>query len=96
MSRDEVLKKLKNFYILSADRYSLKRIGLFGSVARGEDSLDSDIDIVVEFKKPNLITQAELMLELQKLLGKRVDIVAIWKQMNPRLKNRIDKEAIYV
>ncbi len=96
MSRDEVLKKLKNFYILSADRYSLKRIGLFGSVARGEDSLDSDIDIVVEFKKPNLITQAELMLELQKLLGKRVDVVAIWKQMNPRLKNRIDKEAIYV
>lgn len=96
MLKDEVLVKLHEFYITYAKEYALKKMGIFGSVARGEERIDSDIDVVVEFEKPNLMKQAELMLELQNLLGREVDVVAIWKQMNPRLRARIEKETIYV
>jgi len=51
---------------------------------------------VVEFEKPNLLKQAELMLQLKALFGREVDVIALWKRMNPRLKQRIEKEAIYV
>ncbi len=96
MYKDEVLTQLRTFYSTNAKRYALKKMGIFGSVARGEEGSQSDIDIVVEFEKPNLLKQAELMLQLKRLFGKEVDVVALWKRMNPRLKARIEKEAIYV
>ena len=96
MYKDEILMQLKTFFNTNAERYALKKMGIFGSVARGEEGEESDIDIVVEFEKPNLLKQAELMLQLQRLFGRDVDVVAVWKRMNPRLKARIEKEAIYV
>ena len=71
-------------------------MGLFGSMARGEARANSDVDVVVEFEAPNLIRQADLMLKLQELFRREVDVVALWKHMNPRLQERIEKDAIYV
>ena len=96
MLKDEVLLQLREFYRANAKQYALKKMGLFGSVARGEETKESDIDIVVEFENPNLLKQAELMLQLKRLFGRDVDVIALWKRMNPRLKQRIEKEAIYV
>jgi len=96
MLKDEVLMQLQKFYKANAKQYALKKMGIFGSVARGEETRESDIDIVVEFEKPNLFKQAELMLQLKALFGREVDVIALWKRMNPRLKQRIEKEAIYV
>ena len=96
MLKDEVLTQLRAFYRTNAEQFSLKKMGLFGSVARGEESKESDIDIVVEFEKPNLLKQAELMLQLKRLLGREVDVIALWNRMNPHLRERIEKEAIYV
>ena len=88
--------QLRAFYKTNAKQFSLKKMGLFGSVARGEESKESDIDIVVEFENPNLLKQAELMLQLKRVLGRDVDVIALWNRMNPRLRERIEKEAIYV
>ena len=96
MNKSAILEQLHEFYKLYAKEYRLKRIGLFGSVARGEAHEKSDIDIVVEFDKPNLLIQAALMLKLKELLGHDVDIVALWSKMNPRLRARIESDAIYV
>jgi predicted nucleotidyltransferase len=96
MNRTEVLERLHDFYRQYANEYGLKKMGLFGSVAREESTRQSDIDIVVEFERPNLLKQADLMLRLKSLFGRDVDVVALWKHMNPRLKHRIDNEAIYV
>jgi predicted nucleotidyltransferase len=71
--------------------YDPERIGIFGSFARGDDSDESDIDILVKFKiTPSLLDLARFHRELSKILGKKVDIVT-----EPALKNMKLKQYIY-
>ncbi len=60
--------------------YGLKRAAVFGSFARGEDTPDSDIDILVDFEEPQkqpmgLLTWVRLERELSESIGKKVDLV---------------------
>jgi len=77
-------------------KYKIKEIGIFGSFVRGEESKESDVDIVVEFEEvPGLIKFIEIEEYLSKLLGRKVDLVrkpAIRKE----LKDKILKEVVYV
>jgi len=77
-------------------KYKIKKIGIFGSFARGEQSKESDVDIIVEFEEvPGLIKFIEIEEYLSKLLGRKVDLVrkpAIRKE----LKDKILKEVVYV
>jgi predicted nucleotidyltransferase len=60
-----------------AARHHGRRVRLFGSVARGEDGPDSDIDLLVDFTKDSsLFDLMRLTRELEDLLGHRVDIVS--------------------
>ena len=77
-------------------RYGIKRIGIFGSFARGQAGEDSDIDIVVETDKPDLFLIGAMQAELSELLSRRVDLVRLRERMNEHLKKRIIREAIYV
>ena len=51
-SRQDILESLKNLKREVAKEYSVKKIGVFGSVARNEQTRQSDIDLLVEFSKP--------------------------------------------
>ena len=73
----------------------MTRIGIFGSVARGEATSASDIDIVVHMI-PDLLQRVRLKAELESLFGKSVDVIRYRPSMNPYLKARIDQEARYV
>ena len=77
------------------ERYALDRIGIFGSVAREENRPTSDIDIVV-YMPPDLLKRVRLKAELEKLFGREVDLIRYRDSLNPYLKARIDREAIYV
>ncbi len=56
--------------------YGVQRIAIFGSVVRGDNSVDSDVDILVAFKEPvGLLSLARLRQELSKRLGREVDLV---------------------
>ena len=60
-------------------RYGVRELSVFGSVARGEDRPNSDIDLLVEFlpeAEPGLLDHAGLMLDLAGLLGRKVDLVS--------------------
>jgi predicted nucleotidyltransferase len=60
-------------------RYQVRELSLFGSAARGEMRLDSDIDLLVDFlpgAEVSLIEHAGLMLDLERLLGRKVDLVS--------------------
>ncbi len=77
------------------ERYFVKRLGLFGSVARGDASADSDIDILVEFSQPVGMEIVDLAIELEELLQSRVDLVSK-KAIQPRMLPYIEKDIIYV
>ena len=68
------LKELKPFL---ADEYFISHIGYFGSYSSGDQTEESDIDILVEFSKP--IGRKFFTLEsyLEKVLGKKIDLVTI-------------------
>ena len=65
-------------------RFSVKRIGLFGSYARGEQKASSDIYILVEFEKPTFRNFMDLSIYLEDLFGREVDPVMV-KRLNSRI-----------
>ncbi|NOQ32690.1 MAG: nucleotidyltransferase [Methanosarcinales archaeon] len=54
-------------------RYSVRRMGVFGSYARGEQKATSDIDVLVEFDNPTFDNFMDLAFYLEELFGRRVD-----------------------
>lgn len=96
LTQEEILKYLKEYKSLKKDKYHIKRLGIFGSYARNEARENSDIDIVVDFEEPYLFNQIGIMQELREKFNIKVDVIALWKHMNPKLLTRIQKDAIYV
>ena len=73
-------------------QYPIQQIGVFGSFARGEQQEDSDIDILVSYKKTiDLFTLAKIHRELGEKLNRKIDIVTE-KYLHPRLKASIQKD----
>ena len=96
LSKETILQYLKEYKALKKDSYSILKIGIFGSYARDEANENSDIDIVVDFEKADLFNQIGIMQELEEKFNKHVDVIALWKHMNPKLLSRIQRDAIYV
>ncbi len=76
--------------------YGITRMGIFGSVARGEHTEDSDVDVVLEAPVMDYFSLAGIMYGLQDLFGTSVDVVRRSNYLKPTFKLRIDKDAIYV
>ena len=80
-------------------RYHVRELSLFGSAVRGELRPDSDIDLLVEFL-PNahvgLVEHAGLMLDLQRLIGRKVDLVSR-RALKPRIQSSVlaDSRLVY-
>ena len=86
---------LRKYLNTKADAYGITKIGIFGSVARNEQTEDSDVDVCMEMKKPDLFTMVHIKEELQELFGKPVDIVRLRNNMNPMLLKQIKRDGIY-
>lgn len=76
--------------------YGIKQLGIFGSVARGEQHEDSDIDIYVELESAELFKMVHLKEDLQDLLETKVDLVRLRDTMDDYLRKRIEKDGLYV
>jgi predicted nucleotidyltransferase len=73
--------------------YNPERIGIFGSFARREETSESDIDILVKFKKTiSLLDLARIHRELKQILGRDIDLVTESSIKNERLKRLIFKD----
>ena len=77
-------------------KYGVKRIGIFGSFARGEEREGSDVDVIVEFREEseNFDNYIELKYFLQEVFGKGVDLVTV-DALRPQLKDDILREVVY-
>lgn len=92
----EIISILKNFKTKQAAKYGILKMGVFGSVARGEQREDSDVDVYIEGELKGLLALAGIKNELEELLGCQVDIVRLRDRMDNFLKKRIQKEGVYV
>lgn len=95
-TQKEILALLHSYKPWAATAYGITRLGVFGSVARGEQHEGSDIDVCYEGQAPSLLTLDRIECELQALLGTKVDLVRVRQGMNSLLRERIEKEGIYV
>ena len=96
MNSSKILETLKEYKEKKSEQYGINRIGLFGSYAKGTAVKKSDVDVVIDIRKPDLFTLVHIKDELEELLNVRVDIVRDRREMNSYLKKHIEKEAIYV
>ena len=93
---DKVINQVKAIKPLLSEQYHITRIGIFGSVIRGDYTDESDIDILVEFSEPpGLFKFLEIENYLSDTLNAPVDLVEI-TGIKPRLKDRILCEVAYV
>jgi uncharacterized protein len=94
MTNKDLIENKKNEIQAVAKRHGARRLRVFGSVARGESGPTSDVDFLVEFEEGrSLLDQAALLVELEDLLGIRVDVVSV-RGINPRMRDRILNEAV--
>jgi len=75
MTREKVIGVLKKELPYFVSKYGVKRIGLFGSYAKGAPVEGSDVDIVVEFERPIGLKFIEFAEYVERLLGGRIDIL---------------------
>ena len=92
----KVFEILKKHDVAIKQKYGVKKIGVFGSFARGEGRKDSDIDVLVEFKDSfeTFDNYMELKFFLEDLFGRKVDLVTI-EALRPQLKEDILKQVSY-
>lgn len=91
-TREEILAALREQRASLSRRYPIQRLALFGSWARGKAREDSDVDVLVEVDPSIGLRFVELGDELERALGRRVDLVSrraiqpsLWKQIEPEL-----------
>ncbi|MFN0243359.1 MAG: nucleotidyltransferase family protein [Planctomycetota bacterium] len=94
LSRAEILTKLEQ-QRTTLRSFQLRRLGLFGSHARGDARSDSDLDFVVEFREKSFDRYMDLEIFLEDLFHKRVDLVLL-DRIKPRLKASILAEVVDV
>ncbi|NLO78453.1 MAG: nucleotidyltransferase family protein [Methanomicrobiales archaeon] len=80
--------------LLIAKAHGVCQIRIFGSVVRGEDTPESDLDFLVEFLPgKTLLDQVALVQDLEELFGRRVDVVTEGG-LHWYIKDRVQKEAV--
>jgi hypothetical protein len=95
MDRTKILAKLRR-YEPELKAAGIVRLSLFGSVARGEASSDSDVDLMAEFdsgRQFSLLDMVHLENRLSDILGVRVDLTSA-RAMKDRVRERATREAV--
>ena len=93
-TRESILEQLNQRSEELKQNFSVRSIGLFGSLARNEADRESDVDILVDFVEPTFDHYMDLKFYLERLFGRPVDLV-ITDTVKPRLKPVIEREVIY-
>jgi predicted nucleotidyltransferase len=96
LNKEQIFQSLQD-HSKEIREFEVSRLGLFGSVVRGEENSESDLDFLVEFNegKKNYDNFIHLAFLLEDIFQKKVDLLT-WKSLSDRLKKYIKKEIEYV
>ena len=90
----ELLRRNRDEILRLAAVHGARNIRVFGSVARGEADEESDVDFLVDLEPGrSLLDLGGLLMDMQDLLGRRVDVVTE-KGLRPRIRDRVFREAV--
>ncbi len=88
------LSKKRNNILAIAKKRGVLTIKVFGSIARGDATENSDVDFLVEMEKGRtLLDVGGLLMDLQDLLHRKVDVVTV-KALKPHVKEEVLREAL--
>ena len=91
---NDTLQRQREEILRISAKHGAYNVRIFGSVARGEADLESDIDVLVDLEPGrNLLDLGGLLMELQKLLRCQVDVVTE-QGLRPRIRDRVLAEAV--
>ena len=94
MTLEELRSRYRTRILEIAEKRGARNVRVFGSIARGEQRADSDIDIVVDFLPGrSLLDLTGLWLDLEEALGLKVDVVSS-RGLKPRVERAIMRDAI--
>ena len=89
-----ILEKLRHHKPELQCKYPISRLGVFGSYARGEATIDSDIDIAVEITGPMGLNFVAMADEIEDLFGIKTDIVPL-RSIKPQYLPSVQKDIVY-
>jgi predicted nucleotidyltransferase len=95
MQRDHVAAAIRKLLPELRSRFGVRDVWLFGSVARGEDKGQSDIDVMVSFEPDadvTLVTFSHLSTALEEALGRRVDLVEDHARLLPGFRAAVERD----
>jgi predicted nucleotidyltransferase len=94
MALEELLKEKREAILCICAKHGAYNVRVFGSVARGEADEQSDIDLLVDMEPGrSLLDLGGLLMDLQALLGQKVDVVTE-RGLKPRIRERVLAEAV--
>ena len=94
-TREEIVRRLKA-HKQDIASFGVRRLALFGSVARAEDTSGSDVDVLVAFEGQTTFDRYfDLKFWLEELLGRPVDLVTE-KALRPEMAPEVNREALHV
>lgn len=99
MPSNDVMSLLRYEQPVLRQRFGVARLGVFGSVASGRASIESDVDIVVEFDRPIGLEFVNLAEHLERILGRNVDLITpegVASIRAPGVANSIMRSVVYV
>ena len=99
LTKERVIELLREKSAYLSNEYGIRKIGLFGSFASGHPGEQSDIDLLVEFDHPIGLRYMELGDYLEKLLGRKVDILTptgVQEIRHKTVARRIHETVVYV
>lgn len=96
MNRDTLLQLLAEHKPVLAERFGVRRLALFGSMARGTGHADSDVDVLVTFDGPATSQRYfGVQFYLEDMLHRPVDLVTE-SALRERLRPFVERDAIHV
>ncbi|OFY87098.1 MAG: hypothetical protein A3F72_16450 [Bacteroidetes bacterium RIFCSPLOWO2_12_FULL_35_15] len=96
MNKESIIETIKAEKPYLQEHFGVEEIALFGSYARGEENVDSDVDILVNTKIKTLGNYFLLLDYLEAKFHKKIDLVTKHNGLSERFLRLINKDIIYV
>ncbi len=99
MDRDEIIRTLRQLFPHLQREHGVASLGIFGSVARGDDGPESDLDVLITFDpkaEPTLLTLGRILNAIEDAVGRPVDLIEDHARLRPSFRQLVERDLVRV